>query len=65
MTKRIYPKDARGNTVFPRALRRIEWYRGPWVRRYTVGGSDGYQHVFTGRRTACATLATWKWTDVR
>lgn len=65
MTKRIYPKDANGNTIFPRKLRRIEWYRGLWYYSYTVGGFEGYRKLFTREKTACATLATWKWTDIR
>jgi hypothetical protein len=59
--RRAYPKDERGNTVFPRKLRRIEWYRGPWIYRYAAGGFEGYRHLFTGRRTVGATLAAWKW----
>ena len=59
--RRVYPVDQRGNTLYPRKLRRVEWYRGPWLYRYQVGGFEGYRNLVTGRRTVGATLAYWKW----
>lgn len=65
MTRRTYPTDSHGNTIFPRTLRRIEWHRGLWIYRYTVGGFEGYRKLFSRAKTAGITLATWKWSNYR